>query len=1168
MSKKKYYHLRVRSDYSILSAVPTVEELVDFASDMGVEKLALTDLGVMFGAFQFQSKCQDCNPSIRPIHGIEICLKRNEIGKTFQVIIFPKTEVGYRTICKMTDNYFRDVKHLPPLCLPVTDLFEHAEQFVVLSGFEDSEFYPHLLNGDFQAAKKIVQEWHSIFGDDFYIELQDLGREEDKIMFDEVFRLSQDTGIKAVITNPVYYLKKEDAIALELLKFIDQKVKVTNFLEHYQPETNQAYFKTEEEMYSFFKGYEEQLERTVEIAEKLHFQLQTQTPQMPNFPIPQDYSPENLEYFEKYGNTIELIDYYFIDQVIKGLLHRKKVITEEYKKRIDKEIDVIVTKKFSRYYLVVADFIHAARKNNILVGPGRGSVAGSLAAYALSITHLDPIEYKLIFERFLNPDRASAPDMDIDFADSRRKEVIDYVKAKYGEEVVCKVTAFNRMKLKAAIKDVGRIFNLQEVQLNKYSNLFSKVEPPEDLGHDLSIQEAIELSEELKNSYKNDEVFRKVVDFAKYIQGRIRGITTHAAGVLIAPTKISDFIPVYRVDELTLLSQFDKDVIESAGLLKMDMLGLTMLTVIDDTLHLIRSNPQYKDLLDDNGQFDLNKIPLDDSKTYELFGQGKTNGIFQFESNGMKKWLVQLKPNRLEDLIAMNALFRPGPMAEIPNYIQSKHGKKEITYLHPLLEPILKDTYGVIVYQEHVMQIAVDVAGFTMSEADILRKVISKKKKSDLNKHLENKFIQGAIKNGLTEDQAKTLFDLIEKFSNYGFNKSHSAGYAYLAYLTGYLKAHFPKEYLAAALTRNSSKPDRLKTLISEVRQLNVELLPPDINDSDVHFKPLQKGIRYGLGAIKQVGEKTARSVIEEREKKGKYKSFSDFILRNVPSNCNRKVVEALIKSGALDQFGERASLLATLDEMISYCSKKRLHHASEIVFTEDETFQIAEPKLRNVTSASLKQLLEWELEFLFYYASGHPLEDYKLELDLFTDSYLVDGTSWNKKRIKMGCIIKSKNLRTNQKNGNNYGVLTIEDYFGDHGDVFVNDTKLNLIKDVNVGDYVFIEAIGNYSDNDRFIRMFLEKIIPLTEVLNKFTKSVRIELLIDEINEDFLLRFQNFVYQNDGDVELELVIRDQDNIGRQFILHSENLKIQLNKHSYNILKSFSSQGKVELLRY
>lgn len=1168
MSKHPFLHLRVRSDYSILSAVPTVNELVESASELDFEAMALTDFGVMFGAIQFQSKCSYSNPKIRALHGVEFQFKRNNKEKPFSVLLFPKGEEGYHTICEMTDVYFRIPENAPPLCLPLENIFAKAGEFVVLSGFEESDIGRQISAGNYGKAEEYVNEWKSVFGEDYYLELQNIGREEDIFLFDNFLKLSKSTNVKAVITNPVYYLREEDSLTLDLLKMIDNNNKIGNVVEDLTPETRNAYMKTQEQMYTEFRGYEEYLERTLEILGKCNFQLKIQEPQMPKYPIPVDFVPLTSELISSHNKKYELLDYYFMDQANQGLRNRLGEPKEEYLKRLAYEVDTIVDKGFSGYYLVVADFIRAAREKGILVGPGRGSVAGSLAAYALSITHLDPLKYNLIFERFLNPERSSAPDMDIDFADNRRFEVFEYVREKYGAESVSQVAAFNRLKSKAAFRGMARLLGLEEKQISIYTKLIDKIEPTEDSPSNLTIMDMINLSEELKKFYEEDSLFKKLASYAERVEGRIRGISTHAAGVIIAPGKINKFIPLYRISKGTLLSQFDKDVIESAGLLKMDMLGLTMLSVIDETLLLLKQNSKYSSFLDSEGNFDLDAIPLDDVKTYELFGQGKTNGIFQFESVGMKRWLCQLKPNRLEDLIAMNALFRPGPMASIPKFISNKNGNKNIKYVHPLLEPILKDTYGIIVYQEHVMQIAVTVAGFEMSQADILRKAISKKKKGELNQKLEKDFIQGSIKNGLSQNQAKALYDLIEKFSNYGFNKSHSAGYAYLAYQTGYLKAHFTLEYMAAALSKNSTKQDKLRNLISEVRQLNIELLPPEINHSEAQFVPEGEKIRYGLSAIKYVGELTSKKIVEEREANGKYKSLPDFLIRNDSRSCNKKTIEALIKCGAFDQFADRNALLATLDEYIQYASRVKRSFVESSITLLPDVGTSQEPKLRFVEPITLQKKLEYELMYLDYYASGHPLEEFKLELDLFTDAFIVDSTSWNNTNVKIGCIVKNYQVKWSEKNKKNYGVMSIEDYFGDLATVIVGSNQIEQLKNVSDGDIVYLEAKGTYSEDEGSPKLFFQKLFPLKNVLSIFIKSIRLEIDEKEIDADWLVRFHSFISQHSGSIPIELSISTLSRNGNSVLLKSELLSISLDSYSYKTLKSFTKSKKVELLKY
>ena len=774
------------------------------------------------------------------------------------------------------------------------------------------------------------------------------------------------------------------------------------------------YFKTKKEMIELFKDFPEAIENTIEIADKCNLEIET-TRKMPQFDIPPESKAKNL-------------DEYLEELTYQGLHKRYPEITDEIKKRADYELSVINQMGFPGYFLIVRDFIQAAKDRGIRVGPGRGSAVGSIVSYALDITALDPLPYKLLFERFLNPERVSMPDIDIDFADNKRDKVIEYVKKKYGEKSVAQIITFGKLSSKAVLKDVGRVLGIPHGEINEIT---SKI--PSSMGKVMPLKDAVNLPE-LKHLKKNDNAkFSELINFSLTLEGKNRHSGVHAAGVVIAPGDVSDYVPVFKPARemknqvIEILSQYSMKYLEKAGLLKMDFLGLRTLSIIDNALAMIEENHGVK--------VDIDNVDLKDEKTYQLLSEGHTLAVFQFESPGMQEYLKQLNPNTLDELVAMNALYRPGPMSNIPEYIDRKYGRKNIEYLHPLMEKSLEDTYGIIVYQEQVMQLVQDLAGFTLGGADVLRRVMGKKNIEEMAKQ-KPIFIEGCKKNGIDAKTADKIFHLIETFANYGFNKSHALAYAYIAFQTAWLKVHYPEEFLAANMTAEINSQDskeKITHLIEEAEKFGIKVLPPNINTSNAHFTSEKGKIYFGLAAIKNVGEHAVEDIVKSRDNKP-YKSFFEFISRANGKSVNRKTLEALICSGVFDTLGDgfRSQLFETIDAALDYSKafNENKESSMDSLFGGDAASSLKKPVLADVEPWSDKYTLEKEKEFLGFYVSGHPLNNYRIYLEsLYTTPLNIDKSKLKNNDNIVVCGIITNIRNSYDKKQNPIAFVTIEDF-------------------------------------------------------------------------------------------------------------------------------------------
>jgi DNA polymerase-3 subunit alpha len=956
----QFVHLHVHSEYSLLDGACRIDRLCRRAAEEGATAVALTDHGVMYGAMEFYYAAREFG--LTPILGCEAYLApRGRLDRSAReeahVTLLAADLIGYRNLVALVSKGFLEGYYYKPR-IDLELLEKHNDGLIVLSGCMSGLVAAPLLRGDEAAARQNAKTYREIFGDRFYIEVMRHGMPEQDAINGGLVRIARELGVPIVATNDSHYLEQKDASAHDVLLCIGtgKTVSDTNRMKFY---SDQFYLKSPSEMRELWSDLPEACENTLKIAQRVDIRIPEKIFHLPQFDVPQDVG------------TPEKSDADYLRELCEeGLIERygaERVATDpSLRERLEYELAVITKMGFSSYFLIVWDFIKYARDRGIPVGPGRGSAVGSLVAYCLHITDLDPLRFNLLFERFLNPERISMPDIDTDFCVERRDEVIAYVTEKYGKDRVAQIVTFGTMAARAAIRDAGRALGVPLPDVDRIAKLV-----PSGPGG-LSISRAIEQIPELNSIYATRPDIRKLLDTAKEIEGLARNAGTHAAGVVISAGPLIEYTPLVRFGDGGINTQYDMDWIERIGLLKMDFLGLRNLTVMENAVREIRRT------VDDT--FDLSKIPIDDSKTFEMLGRGETMGVFQLESEGMKRVCADLQPSRFEDIVALVALYRPGPMDWIPQYIANKHGRSTPQYLHPKLEPILAETYGTAVYQEQAMQMAREIAGFTMSEADELRKVMGKKQKEKIPFYQE-KFVTGAIAtSGIDRALAERIFHFVEPFAGYGFNKSHAAAYAWIALQTAYLKANHPLQYLAALMASVKDKTDKLVEYIDEAKKLQIEVLPPDVNESLVDFAVVGSAIRFGLAAIKGVGEGAVRAIIQARDADGRFTDLFDLASRVDARHVNRRVLEALIKCGALDGLaGNRSQNLAALDTALELAARTtrdaELGQASLFGGLTTESAPLV-PKLPSVAAPTTREMLAWERETLGMFVSGHPLAE------------------------------------------------------------------------------------------------------------------------------------------------------------------------------------------------
>ncbi len=970
----EFVHLHLHTDYSLLDGACDIKKLVSRVKELGQKAVAMTDHGNIYGAVEFQDAAEKAG--VKPIVGCElyVCKKDDHNiertppeGDTYNhLLVLAENEEGYRNLIKITSEAsMRGFYYKPRVSKKF--LAEHSKGLIGLSGCLAGEVCENLLAGKFDAARDAAAFYRDLFGkDNFFVEIQDQGLPEEHRIHADLFRLEKELGMPMVATNDSHYLCEDDAHAQDVLVCVQtgKSVNDTNRLKFHG---NQFFVKSADEMGRLFSGREDVLKRTLAIAERCNFKLNKVKNPFPDFTVPDGYTLDS--YFEHVAREGFARRWQLLGSL--EAAGRLKKSRADYEQRLSHEIAIIRQMKFSGYFLIVWDFIRYAREKSIPVGPGRGSAAGALVAYSMGITNIDPLQNELLFERFLNPERVDLPDIDTDFCMNRRGEVIDYVTRKYGRDNVAQIITFGTMAAKAAIKDVGRAMDIPYNDVDRIAKMV-----PNTLN--ITIDQALKDSPQLQEAYENESQVTALIDTALKLEGLVRNSGVHAAGVVISPQPLTDLLPLHKTKNDEIVTAYDMNAVGKMGLLKMDFLGLTTLTILDDALKLIAQR---------GAAIDLDKIPLDDAKTYErVFHSALTSGIFQFESIGMADVLRRYKPNTIEDLTALNALYRPGPIqgGMIDDFIERKWGRRKVEYELPELEQILKETLGVIVYQEQVMRIANVMGGFSLGDADILRKAMGKKIAEEMAKQRE-RFVGGALERGFPEKKVVKIFDLMEQFAKYGFPKAHSAAYALLAYQTAYLKTHYPVEFMAALLTSQMGNTDNVVKYINECREMEIPVEPPDINVSDSNFTPHESAIRFGLAAVKNVGHNAIDSIIAARKEIGRFSSIFEFCEKVDLRLMNRRVLESLIKSGAMDAFGYRAQLMAVLDKAMERAQKSQRdaelgQHGLFGVFEEEQQNGSGE-KLPSVPEWEEHQRLANEKEVLGFFITGHPMEKFKDKL-------------------------------------------------------------------------------------------------------------------------------------------------------------------------------------------
>jgi DNA polymerase-3 subunit alpha len=1000
-NKPRFVHLHNHTHYSLLDGLTKVDEIIERTKELGMEAVAITDHGVMYGVIEFYQKAKKAG--IKPIIGVEMYIaenmrdKRPDInGKNYyHLVLLAENNTGYKNLIKLvTAAHLEGFYYRPRIDKEL--LREHSEGLIGLSGCLAGEIPRAILSRNDDRARRLALEYQGIFGKgNFFFELQHHPNlEEQSVVNRKLLEFSKELGIPLVATQDSHYPCSEDAHAHDILlavqtgNQVDDKYRLTLRNDDFS-------FLPPEKMMENFKYVPEAIENTARIAERCNIEIELGKVKLPEFPLPAGYDADS--YLKKLAYEGLSTRY--------GANVGNEVIT-----RLDYELEVIKKTGFASYFLIVQDFVNWAKKQGIIVGPGRGSAAGSLVSYLLNITNIDPLKYDLLFERFLNPERVSMPDIDLDFDDARRDEIFNYAREKYGSDHFAQIITFGTMAARGGVRDAGRALGFSY----DFCDRIAKLIPfnPNQNEKEGFLKKCLYDIEELRQLYHTDSDAKTIIDAAMRLEGVARHSSTHACAVVITPQPLTDYLPLQRdTSEGNIITQYEMHAVESLGLLKMDFLGLANLTIIGDTLRLIERNHGTKIKIDE--------IPLDDKETFKLLREGRTTGVFQLEGAGMRRYLKELKPTVFEDIAAMVALYRPGPMELIPEYIARKHGKKRIEYLHPKLEPVLKNTYGVMIFQEDLMAAVRALAGFTLSQADILRKAVGKKNKKLLQEQ-KDKVIQGCLDNGISRETAEKFWQLIEPFDRYGFPKAHAVSYAMIAYQTAYLKAHYPVEFMAALLNSASADIERIAFLIEECQSMGIEVLPPEINESMENFNVTStsstKGgiayrIRFGLAAIKNVGINIVQAIIEERRKNGPFKDIENFVCRVQSKDLNKKSLESLIKCGALDAFGERATLLANMEQLLYYSRESQKTRTSgQISLFDGPNSAVTLPPLRlvEVPPANRAEKLMWEKELLGLFISDHPLKDYQQKLDFEKGLVRIKDLPINKSNVtvKIGGIV------------------------------------------------------------------------------------------------------------------------------------------------------------------
>ncbi|MGH7198345.1 MAG: DNA polymerase III subunit alpha [Candidatus Omnitrophota bacterium] len=1142
----EFVHLHVHSQYSLLDAVCPIHALAQRAAELKMPALAITDNGNLFGAIEFYSAC--LKAGVKPILGAEVYVApqsrferstRGLQGASYPLVLLCRDHDGYRNLIELVSiGYLEGFYYRPRVDKEV--LRKHSKGLIALSGGIRAEV-PHLLNiGQGEKAVQAAVEYRDIFGkDNFYLEIIRSGiREQDRVN-EEIVKLGKKLGIELAAANDVHYLKREFQQAHEILTCIQTQTLLDDPNRIKSP-SDEFYFKTADEMKELFKDIPEAVTNTVRIAGRCDLKLDFTKTHVPQFVPPEGKTQE--EYLKALA--------------WEGLKKRYDPLTEAVEKRAQHELSVIQKSGFTSYFLIVWDFVHFAKQRSIPVGPGRGSAAGSVISYALGITDIDPLPYDLLFERFLNPERVSMPDIDIDFCYENRDEVIKYVTEKYSKENVAQIITFGTMMAKAVIRDVGRVMNMPYPEVDKIAKLI-----PTEL--DITIEDALEREPELKSLYKTNPQITRLIDNSRILEGSTRHASTHAAGVVISERPLREHVPLFKTGDGQISTMYAMESLEKIGLLKMDFLGLRTLTVIDDTIKIIK-RIQKKEL-------NWDEIPLNDPKTFDALSRAQSIGVFQLESSGMRDILKKLRPDKFEDLIAILALYRPGPIGSgmVDEFIKRKHGQIPISYDHPLLEPILKDTYGIIVFQEQIMKIVNVLAGFSLGKSDTLRRAISKKKE-DVMQEAREDFVRGCLQNKVDKRVADKIFNFIVHFAGYGFNKSHSAAYAMISYRTAYLKANTPVEFMTALLSSEKDNTDKVVLYIDEAKRMGLKILPPDVNESFPQFTVVGADtIRFGLSAVKNVGQTAIDAIIQGRIKQNRFKTFYDFTEHVDLRVVNRKVLESLIKCGAFDSMGLfRSQLFAILDQALSMAGEIQKDRESGQIsffgsFEKDKSFQKNFQNIPNIPEWAENELLLNEKEMLGFYVTGHPLERYQKELKSYsTVSTATIGQRRDGEEVVIGGLVSKLKFTQTRRTNEKMAIVTLEDLeggldllvfpkpFKEHGQILAKDSIL------------FFK--GNVDKKEQDPKLLVNEIVPLADVHKKFTRSIHVRLLAAGLQENTMKNLQEVLAKHPGNVPVYLEFVDQNNARSQMLV-DRSLFVRPDENLVSSLQQIAGDEAVSL---
>lgn len=1184
-----FIHLHNHSHYSILDAICTPEMLVKTAKKFDMPAIALTDHGVMYGAMEFYNKAK--SEGIKPIIGCEVYIvtkgsrfdkgKQDDSSDTLlganlklksngnslkkksnyeHLVLLAKDKTGYKNLVKLCSIGHTEGFYYKPR-IDTEVLRKYKEGLLCLTACAGGVVSAHIVRDDLKEAKEAAEIYLDIFGkDDLYLEIQNHGLEIEEKVRKHVPLIAKELGLKIIGTNDIHYIEHKHHIPHNLFLYISTDLSKDKEGKNLETElrygTDQVYFKSAEQMCEVFKEYPEAIQSTLEAADKCNLNLEKNIYYMPEFPVPANSS----------SNTL---DEYLKELAFEGLKTKLPNYGPEASERLEQELDVIKKMKFSGYFLIVADFVKYAKQNGIYVGPGRGSAAGSLVCYALDITNVNPLDYNLLFERFLNPERISMPDIDIDFQDDRRDEVIDYSRKKYGQNSVSQIVTFNRLKTKAVLKDVGRVLNYPFDVMNEITK-----HVPSVFGRIKSLTDCYKEIPDFKNYFDEVKERKKLLEYSIVLENLNKNVSLHASGVVIAPAEISEYVPVAKVPQTDnqYMTQYDMKMLEEAGLIKMDFLGLKELKILQQAVDLIQQRHNIK--------INLDTLDLNDEKTYEIFSNGNTIGVFQFSKPKMREYLTKLKPRNINDLAAMNALYRPGPMDLIPEFIDRKNGKKQVTYLHNDMEEILKETYGIIVFQEQVIQLVRKIAGYSLAKADLVRRAMGKKD-DKLMKQQEDDFIKGASQRGYDKKTAKEIFKQILKFADYGFNKSHSVAYSILAYYTAYLKTHFPLEFMTAQLNCRLGDTDELVLLINDCKRMNINVCLPDVNQCFGEFiiKPESNNvILFGLTGIKNVGKNVAEYIVNERLKNGLYESFVDFISRMDSKTANKKTIEALIYAGAFDSLDpNRKRLIDNYEAAIHrYITRNNTNKEQSDLFDTGKKRKTEDVIFRNLpndyTDFSEREKLSLEKAVLGLYVSSHPLQDYEYEINKtathkLSELQILEGDDENPdinklNNIKVCGIISDLKVRLSKK-GNKFAVFTLEDFTG-NAEVILFPKMYDEYKEILIEDTI-VTVTGRADDNSGAARILADDIKLLrriSKLQNSDPEKIVIRINSNYFNPDLLNRVKGIFSEKNGKTSVIIFL---ENGSKNSKLELDGVKINYDNENAKLLSEIFGEENIIL---